>query len=216
MARLRATARAVDPRARRTSQISRIAVAVFDALRRVNSAPAFSDASLRRILLAAARLHGVGAADTKRSPQKAARKFLLGLPIPPGWTPEEWDLLATTVRYHRGAEPKSKSGAFSKLSADQQTKVQALAGVMRVARALRKCGVEGAAGLRAEKSTDAIVLRVPGLVDDLHTASRLAVSKHLLECYLGVSLIVKPAVKPDKVIALPTRQVPDFSVAASD
>jgi hypothetical protein len=216
MARLRATARAVDPRARRTSQVSRIALAVFDALKRADSASAFSDASLRRILLAAARLQGVGAADTGRSPQKAARKFLLGLPVPPGWSQQEWDLLAYAVRYHRGAEPKAKTGAFSKLSVDQQNKVRALAGVLRVARALRKCRIEGGAGLRAEKSMDAIVLRVPGLVDDVDTASRLAVSKHLLECYLGISLIVKPVAKLDKVIALPPRQVQEYSVAASD
>jgi CHAD domain-containing protein len=216
MARLRATARAVDPHPRRTSQVSRIAVAVFDALRRANAAPAFSEASLRRIMLAAARLLGVGDADTERSPQKAARKFLRSLPIPPGWTQEEWDLLALAVRYHRGAEPKAKSGAFSRISAEQQDNVRAVAGVLRLARILRKCGVEGGAGIRAEKSTDAIVLRVPGLVDDVDTASRLAASKHLLETYLGISLIVKPAAKPDTVIAMPPRQVQEIPVAASD
>jgi CHAD domain-containing protein len=216
MARLRATARALDQHARRTSQISRIAVAVFDALRRADAAPAFSGAPVRRILLAAARLQGVGAADTERPPQKAARKLLLALPIPPGWSQEEWEVLAYTVRYHRGAEPKIKGGAFSKLSVERQNIVRALAGVLRFARALRRCGVEGGGGLRAEKSADVIVLRVPGLVDDVDTASRLAASKHLLESYLGVSLIVKPAPKPDKVVALPLRQVSEFPVAASD
>ena len=63
LARLRATARAVDPHARRTSQISRIAIALFDAFKRADSAPAFSEASLRRVLLAAAQLRGVGKAD---------------------------------------------------------------------------------------------------------------------------------------------------------
>jgi len=48
LARLRATARAVDPHVRRTSQTSRIAVALFDALKRADSAPAFSDVSLHR------------------------------------------------------------------------------------------------------------------------------------------------------------------------
>ena len=216
MARLQATARAVDLHARRTSQISRITVAVFDALRRANCAPAFSDVLLRRIILAAARLQGVGAVNANRSPQKAARKFLLSLPVPPGWTQQEWDLLANTVRYHRGAEPKVKSGAFSKLSVDQQNNVQALAGVLRFARALRKCGVESGAGIRAEKSGEAVVLRVPSLPDDIATVSRLAASKHLLESYLGTSLIVKPAAKPEKVVTLPPREVAEFSVAASD
>src|SRR5713101_4604130 len=203
LARLRATARAVDPHVRRTSQISRIAVALFDALKRTDSAPAFSDASLRRVLLAAARLHVVGDADAGNSPQRAARKFLLALTIPPGWSNEDWELLALAVRYHRGAEPRAKDGPFSKLSAEQQNSVRALAGVLRLARALRKCGVASGAGLRAEKSTEAIVLRVPGLADDIETAARLAAGKHLLEEVLGLPLIVKPAAKPEKVVALP-------------
>ena len=215
MARLRATARAVDPRPRRTSQISRIAVAVFDAFRRGNIAPAFNDGSLRRIMLAAARLQGVGTTDAGKSPQKRARKFLLGLAVPPGWTNEEWELLASAVRYHRGAEPKAKSGPFSRLSAEQQNSVRALAGVLRFALVLRKCGVESGAGLRAEKSADAIVLRVPGLADDVDTASRLAAGKHLLEEFLQTPLIVKPIARPGKVVTLPARQIPEFSVAAS-
>src|SRR6266446_5061860 len=92
LARLRATARAIDPHVRRTSQISRAAVALFDAFKRAGAASVFSDVTHRRILLAAARLHGVGDADTGKPPQKAARKFLLGLPLPPGWSSEDWEL----------------------------------------------------------------------------------------------------------------------------
>jgi CHAD domain-containing protein len=216
LARLRATARAVDPHVRRTSQISRVAVALFDAFKRANSAPEFSDAALHRVLLAAARLHGVGDADARKSPQKAARKFLLGLAIPPGWSNEDWEVLAVAVRYHRGAEPRAKDGPFSKLSAERQNSVRALAGVLRLARSLRKCGVVTGVGLRAEKSVDAVVLRVPGLADDVETAARLAAAKHLLEEYLRMPLIVKAAAKPEKVVSLTPRQVPEFSVLASD
>jgi CHAD domain-containing protein len=214
MARLRATARATDPRPRRTSQVSRIAVALFDVFRRGDSAPAFTDTSFRRILLAAARLQGVGGARAGQSPQKNARKFLLRLPVPPAWTNEEWDLLASAVRYHRGAEPRGKSGVFSRFSAEQQNKVRALAGVLRFARALRKCGVESGAGIRAEKSSDAIILRVPNLADDVNAAARLAAGKHLLEDYLQKALIVKPAPKSDKVVTLPAQPAPEFSVAS--
>jgi CHAD domain-containing protein len=216
LARLRATARAVDPKVRRTSQISRLAVALFDAFKHADAAPAFSDMTLHRIFLAAARLHGVGDADAGKSSQKAARKFLLGLAIPPGWSNEEWELLALAVRYHRGAEPRAKDGPFARLSAEQQNSVRALAGVLRLARALRKCGVATGAGFRAEKSTDAIVLRVPGLADDVETAARLAAGKHLLEEHLRVPLILKAAAKPENVVALAPRQVPEFSVLASD
>src|SRR5467141_4390120 len=216
LARLRATARAVDPHVRRTSQISRVAVALFDAFKRAGSAPAFSDASLHRVMLAAARLHGVGDAEAGKSPQKAARKCLLGLTIPPGWSNQDWELLALAVRYHRGAEPREKDGPFSQLSVEQQNSVRALAGVLRLARALRKCGVGSGAGIKAEKPTDAIVLRVPGLTDDVETAARLAAGKHLLEDHLRTPLIVKAAAKPENVLALAPRQVPEFSVIASD
>jgi CHAD domain-containing protein len=216
LARLRATARAVDPHVRRTSQVSRVAVALFDALKRGGCAPALGEATPRRILLAAARLHGVGDAHAEKSPQKAARKFLLGLTVPPGWSNEEWELLALAVRYHRGAEPREGDGPFSKLSAERQKSVRAVAGILCLARALRKCGAASGAGIRAEKSIDAIVLRVPGLSDDVETASRLAAGKHLLEEYLGVPLIVKAVAKQEKVVTLPPRQSPEISVLASD
>jgi exopolyphosphatase/guanosine-5'-triphosphate,3'-diphosphate pyrophosphatase len=216
-ARLRSTARAVDPRVGRTSQISRIAVAIYEALKRTNAAPSFRDAALHRILLAAARLQGVGDANADKSSPKAARKFLLDLALPPGWSNQEWELLAAVVRYHRGAEPSVKSGSFSKLSAEQQNSVRALAGVLRLARALRKCGVESGAGLRVEKSSETVVLRVPALGDDVETASRLAAGKHLLEEYLGMPIILKPAEKAERVVALTPRQIPDLAVVpASD
>ena len=213
-ARLRATARAVDPDPSRTSQVTRIAVAVYQALKKADASPAFCEPTLHRILLTAARLQGVGNADADRSPQKAARKFILGLPLPPGWKNEEWELLATVIRYQRGAEPSKESGPFSKLSADQQNRVCALTGVLRLALALRKCGVESGAGVHAKKSAETIVLRVRGLADDMETAARLAAGKHLLEEYLGMPLLLKPVVKPTKIIALPAPQTPPFSVAS--
>ena len=216
LSRLRATARAVDPHLRRTSQVSRVAVALFDAFKRAESSAPFGETSLRRMLLAAARLHGIGDAEGGKSPQKAARKFLLGLVVPPGWSNEDWEVLAFAIRYHRGSEPKPDDGPFSKLSAQQQNKVRALAGVLRLARALRKCGVTSGAGLRAEKSTDAIVLRVPGLSDDVESASRLAAGKHLLEDCLQMPLILKAVTKPEKVVALAPRPAPVISVLASD
>lgn len=215
-ARLRATARAVDPHVRRTSQVTRVAVSLFDALKRGETVPAFQNPALRRILLAAARLHGVGDRESGKSRQKSARKFLLGLRVPPGWSNEEWEILCLAVRYHRGLEPRDKAGAFSGLSAAEQGKVRAIAGILRLARALRKCGMVSGTGLKAEASAEAIVLRVPGLGDDLETAARLATGKHLLEEFLRNPLVVKAAAKQEKVVSLTPRAVPEFSAVASD
>jgi CHAD domain-containing protein len=217
MARLRATARAVDTRPRRTSQVSRIAIALFDALCRAEANPLFAGESTRRILRAAARLHRTGASDAK-SPQKAARKFLLSLALPPGWSREEWETLAWSVRYHRGPEPKLKNSAFAHLPESQQQKIRAAAGLLRLARALRKSGIETVSGLRAEKSGEALLLRVPGLDDSAESAARIAAAKHLLELALNRPLILKPVTKPDKLVVLSPQQaaLPQVSAAASD
>jgi hypothetical protein len=142
------------------------------------------------------------------------------LPLPPSWTFEEWELLGWAVRYHRGPEPTTDRGHFSRISEDQQKNVQALAGVLRLARALRKCDVDTTEGMRAEKSADAIILHVPGLVDSVETAARLAAAKHLLDIYIAKPIILKPAPRQDNVVALfrefqEHRQV-SASAAASD
>jgi CHAD domain-containing protein len=202
MARLRATARATDTRPRRTAQISRISIALFDALRRAHAAPAFNEHAMRRVLRAATRLHSVGPTDRAKSPQKAALRFLRDLPLPPSWTFEEWELFGWTVRYHRGPEPSADKGHYSRLGEDQQKNIQALAGVLRLARALRKCDVDACQGMRAERTADAVLLYVPGLTDSVENAARLAAAKHLLDTYIAKPLILKPAAKLENVVAL--------------
>ena len=197
MARIRSTARAADAHSQRAGQVSRIALRLFELLRRVDAAPVFHEEAMRRLMLAAAQLHGISFAGGRSLSQKGIRKFLLGLSIPPNWTAEEWDLMAWAVRFHRGPEPKQKNG-FAKLSEEQQTAVRALAGVLRLARALRKSGVESSFGLRCEKSADAILLSVPGLLDTVEIASRLAAAKHLLESVLEKPLILKSLPKPER------------------
>jgi CHAD domain-containing protein len=217
-ARLRATGRAADPHPRRTAQVGRIAVSLLDILRRLKAAPVLDEKSVRRVFLGAARLHGVGNGGESKSSEKNARKFLLGLAIPPRWTAEEWEQMAWTVRFHRGEEPKEKSRGFAKLAPQQQTAVRTLAGILRLARALRKCGVDGSARLRGEKSVDAIILQASGLTDTSETAARLAAGKHLLESTLDKPLILKPGPKVEKIVALPPQSAAPAPVlpAASD
>jgi CHAD domain-containing protein len=206
-ARLHATARAADAHPRRTNQIARIAIRTFNLLQRAGAAHVFEGAGTRRIMLTAAKLHGVGSHTDSPSSPKAARKFLLSLPVPTNWTLDQWDLMAWIVRYHRGPEPKPKNG-FARLSEDRQTTVRALSGVVRLARALRKCGIETTRGLRLEDSADAIVLRVPGLTDTAEAAARLAAAKHLLESTLTKPLILKPVPKPE-ASSVPSEPVPE-------
>lgn len=213
IARLRATARATDAHPKRAAQISHLSVALFDALGRAHSAPVFDDADMRRVLRGAARLCGLSLKGTSK-PHKVARRFLMERPVPPAWTHKQWELLAWTVRYHRGAEPKATNSAFSRLHEDQQNKVRALAGVIRLARGLRKCKIEHCNGFRVEKTAAAVLLHVPGLVDSAENAALLAAAKHLLDAYLGKPLIPKPAAPP-QLVALPSPSGNEVPFAAA-
>ena len=84
---------------------------------------------------------------------------------------------------------------------ERQTAVRVLAGVLRLARALRKSGLESAVGLRCEKSAEALALSVPGLLDTAEIAARLAAAKHLLESVLEKPLLLKSVPKPEKTPA---------------
>jgi len=192
LARLRATAHAADSRGSRTSQISRIGLAIFDALRHAKTIPAFEQASLRRVFLAASRLHNSSPGKSDKAPQKAARKFVNSLPMPPGWSDAEWDLLGWTIRYHRGAEPQVDKKSFAGLPDREQNEIRALAGVLRLARVFRKCGITTGSGFRIEKSHETIVLHTPHFADTPETAARLAAGKHLLESTLPQPLLLKP------------------------
>ncbi|GAC1682809.1 MAG: hypothetical protein PVS2B2_21890 [Candidatus Acidiferrum sp.] len=214
LARLRATARAMDPRPSRTTQVAGIAGRLFESIVRTKANPVLAESGMRKVFLAASRLQGVAAPKEGGSSRKAARKFLKKMALPPGWTAEERQLLTEAIRYHRGAEPRTKDQAFAKLSPQQQERVRGLAGVLRLARALRKCGVETCVGLRLETTMDALIVKAPNLQDTEETAVRLAAGKHLLERHLGRPLLVKGVAKQGSLLILPGKK-DSAEVAAS-
>ena len=217
MARLRVTARALDERAARTSLVSRISMQLFDGLARVQASPTFQSRSVRKTMRAAARLHGIGRALDPNSPARAARDFLREMALPAGWTKSEWEITSQVVRYQRGPVPQPQHKSYSRMGEADQKAVCTLAGVLRLARALRKCGLENAAGLRFEKSADAFIIHVPGLAVNEQAASRLASGKYLLETVLERPLILRAAPAVPKIVQLPHRQdEPPQSAVASD
>jgi hypothetical protein len=118
---------------------------------------------------------------------------LRAVPLPRGWKAHEWDLLTEVVRYHRGAEPAAKHKRFAQLSRERQECVRGLAGLLRLARGLRRCGVTVAGGVRVEKTAAYVRLCVSGFRDTEDDAARLAAAKHLLEGYLRRPLLIESA-----------------------
>lgn len=203
LARLRVTARALNGARGKNLQVARLAMRIFESFGRVKAGAVFESREMRKVMRAAARLHGIGAGLPEPPPQKAARKFLRGLAVPVGWSEEEWELLALVVRYHRGEEPKTKHKAYARLGKEVQAALCAMAGALRLARGLRKVGVVSAKGLQAENTLSALILRVPGLEDTAASAAKVAAAKHLLESVLDRPLIVQTVPGLPKIVELP-------------
>ena len=219
LGRLHATAVACDPHRRRTAHTARLAKGLFDALRGADGAPLFTDARAERMLAGVSLLHGIGPAGRRGAQRKAAVKFLAKLPIPAGWTAEDWELVRLAIRYHRGGEPKPGAGKFARLGVEQQGRVSAVAGLFRIARALRKAGVARAAGIRAELSPADITIRVPDLPDTPEAAATLAKAKPLLERAIGKPLVFAHAQPGEKIVVMretPVAAASEPLAAASD
>lgn len=216
-ARLRATARALEQNTRRATLVARLAMRQFDGLVKLQLEPSLANKDLRKIMRAAARLQRIGGGLDAKAPEKAARKYLRSMTLPPGWTEAEWEIMASVVRYHRGGLPDAKQTSFRQFKTEEQKVICLLAGVLRLARAVSKCGVASATGLRVEKSVDAVIVHVPGLAESEENATRLAAGKYLLESSVGLPVIVKAAPLLPKVVQIPKKQeLPEASAAASD
>ncbi|HEV3421376.1 MAG TPA: CHAD domain-containing protein, partial [Candidatus Acidoferrum sp.] len=140
MARLQSTARALGANRGKAAQVARLALRLYEELGRAEAGAVFARNQLRKLMRAAAQLHGIGAGLRAKSPEKAARKFLRRLQLPVGWTEPEWDLLGLAVRYQRGEEPRVKQKGYARLTKEERQALCATAGVLRLARVLRKCG----------------------------------------------------------------------------
>jgi CHAD domain-containing protein len=216
MARLQATTRALGGTRGKAAQVARIALRLYEEFRRVEAGAVFARLWLRKVMRAAAQLHGIGAGLGAKSPEKAARKFLRRLPLPVGWTEPEWDLLGLAIRYHRGEEPRTKQKGYARLTKEERQAVCAMAGVLRLARVLRKCGVESSKGLRVDRLVDAFIVRAPGLEDSEAAAARVAAGKHLVETVLDRPLLVQAAPAVLKVVEIPRTEEAVQVAAASD
>ena len=191
-ARLAATARALDPHPRRTARVSRLALRLFDTLLARGRRARVRDAKARATLRAAALLHDVRRSHRHTPREKAASEILRALPVPPGWKSDDWEVLTLVVRYHRGGEPTPTHGRFARLRKARQEVVRGLAGVLRVARALDRCGATSPPRVRIEETPVGVRLRVAGLIDSREHAARLAAAKHLLETTLRRPLLIEP------------------------
>jgi len=118
----------------------------------------------RRLLLAAAVLHDVGAFISYKRHHRHSL-YLIAHSELPGFSPREMALVANVARYHRKSEPAADHEEFTALSEDEQSRVRRLAPLLRMADALDREHQGRVEAVRARVRDKDLQLRLVGKGD---------------------------------------------------
>src|SRR5262249_2145412 len=86
---------------------------------------------------------------------------------------------------------------YSKLPSDQRTGISLHAGLLRLARALQKCGLASGRMLTIEALHQGLLVHVTGIEESPENAALLTEGKRLLERTLGSPILLQPVAVPD-------------------
>jgi CHAD domain-containing protein len=178
--RLQTWASFLDPDGAHARHVSTLALQLYDELaytgviRRANP-------EARQVLEAAALMHDVGRAKSKKSHHKESARLIRKLSPPLGWTVGELRVAALIARYHRGALPRDTHKNFAPLSKTRKQRVLLLGGILRLACACDREHEQQIRSLRVEALDNLLEIRAQGLSELSSTAEQLASARYLLE-----------------------------------
>ncbi|GAC1396870.1 MAG: Ppx/GppA phosphatase family protein [Vulcanimicrobiaceae bacterium] len=142
------------------SHVGALALQLFDGLADVHRfEPADRDA-----LFAAAIVHDVGRVIATSAHHKHGAYIVRSAGLA-GWRPEEVDLIAALVRYHRKSLPKPTHVEWAEASATQRAKIEGLGGILRVADGLDRRRLSLVSGLSVAVSATTVSVSVDALQD---------------------------------------------------
>jgi exopolyphosphatase/guanosine-5'-triphosphate,3'-diphosphate pyrophosphatase len=140
-----------------SDQVTLLALQLFDQLQGWHNFPPRA----RELLHSAALLHDIGWSQTPDG--KGHHKESARLIRAHAWKnllPDEVELVAQVARYHRKAPPQPDHEEFQALKASAQKSVMILGGILRLADALDRTHSARIAGLEAQVTKDAVIVRV--------------------------------------------------------
>jgi len=133
--------------------VGQLALQLFDGLREHHQ---FEPAD-RDVLFAAALVHDVGRAINPSAHHKHGAYIVRNAALP-GWRPQEVELMATLVRYHRKSLPKPTHPEWATASPELRARIEGLAGILRVADGLDRRHLGVVTSLSIEPSESGIRL----------------------------------------------------------
>ena len=142
------------------SHVGALALQLFDGLAELHHfEPVERDA-----LFAAALVHDVGRAIATSAHHKHGAYIVRNAGLP-GWRPEEVDLIAALVRYHRKSPPKPTHLEWANASPALRAKIEGLAAILRVADGLDRRRLSLVSGVGVTVSPTTVELRLDALQD---------------------------------------------------
>ena len=133
--------------------VAALAVALFDGTTELHR---FEPAD-RDVLFAAALVHDVGRAVAASAHHKHGAYIVRNAGLD-GWRAEEIDLIASLVRYHRKALPKSTHPEWEGAAPAARAKIEGLGALLRLADGLDRRHLGLVASLRVRTATDVVTL----------------------------------------------------------
>ncbi len=144
-----------------SEQVSRLALAIFDAIAKDNQL----DERCRELLDAGALLHDIGYFISYHQHHKHSYHLIRHANLF-GFTPREREIIANLARYHRKAKPKKGHDNFAPLSSEDQLLVRQLGGILRLADGLDRRRNQQISGLECCLDQQTLQLKLIG-TDDL-------------------------------------------------
>jgi exopolyphosphatase/guanosine-5'-triphosphate,3'-diphosphate pyrophosphatase len=191
LARLQTWAAFLDPDFQHSKRVSELAVQLYDGLEKGKVFRPNDRA--RRILHAAALLHNVGLARSKRGHHKESYRLIRAMAVPLGWSPQELNAVAAVVRYHRGALPRPEHKCMKRIPRSARERLIRLAAVLRLADELDRSPATKTTQLAVERNHGTVVVRGQGYAPLTASAQRIAAARHLLEATCDVAVVVRPS-----------------------
>jgi len=150
--------------------VARLAVSLFDQLRKLHSLGSED----RRLLLAAAILHDIGAFVGNKKHHKHSL-YLISNSELPGLSSNEMLMVANIARYHRKNIPRDHHPDFMQLSERDRERTTTLSAILRVADALDRAHLQKIKGVKVDIGKKDLSLELEGEGDLL--LERWAVSQ---------------------------------------
>jgi len=173
------------------THVASLALQLFDGLlERHGFEPADRD-----VLFAAALVHDVGRAINPSAHHKHGAYIVRAAGLP-GWRPEEIELIAALVRYHRKSLPKPTHPEWAEASPQMRIKIEVLAGILRIADGLDRRHLGIVSGLAVELGEGRVRLVLDAVQDVTPEIGGALFKAELFERAFGVSLELEAVLRP--------------------